>query len=70
MIRPNVVSYNAMLSVCGKCGRVEEAISLFEEMKEEGVEPDHFTYSILISTCESQSMESKAIKLFEEGLAW
>ena len=51
-MKPDVYSYNALISACEKGGQWERAVEVFEEMKAAGVKPDVITYSALITACE------------------
>lgn len=46
-IKPDGVLYNSLLDGCARQSRLEEALALFEEMKQEGVAPSNFTLSIM-----------------------
>ena len=37
-VQPDVISYNAAISACGKCKQLERALSLLEDMQRRGVE--------------------------------
>lgn len=43
---PNVVSYNGVISSLAIQGRAEEALSLFEEMKDANVKPNRITFQV------------------------
>ncbi|CAA7406126.1 unnamed protein product [Spirodela intermedia] len=47
----NVISWSAMIAGCGAHGRVEEALSLFDEMLRRGIRPNHITYIGVLSAC-------------------
>ncbi|KAK4525051.1 hypothetical protein GAYE_SCF07G2956 [Galdieria yellowstonensis] len=47
-LQPNKVVYNAMIDICSRTGRMEEALQLFEEIKSIGEKPDEYTYNALI----------------------
>ena len=49
---PGVVTYSALISACEKGKQPEQALELFEAMKQQGVVPDVITYNALISACE------------------
>lgn len=44
-----LVSYNVVISACGKAKQPEKAMSLYQEMEENGVKPDSFTCTGLIT---------------------
>ncbi len=45
---PNVVSYNGVLSALSLQGRSEEALSLFEELKDDNLKPIRLTFQVRI----------------------
>lgn len=47
-IEPNNVTYNSLIDCCVRCGDVDKASALFDEMKERHVQPDLITFSTLI----------------------
>eukprot|EP00871_Galdieria_phlegrea_P002838 jgi/Galph1/3555/GphlegSOOS_G2184.1 len=48
-IKPNKVVYNAMIDICSRTGRFEEALKLFSELKSEAAEtPDEYTYNAVL----------------------
>ncbi|XP_057871239.2 pentatricopeptide repeat-containing protein At3g49710 [Cryptomeria japonica] len=51
MPQRNVVSWNTIISGCGLNGQGKEALNLFCEMREKGIDLDHFTCSSVISVC-------------------
>lgn len=63
---PNVISYNAAISACGKAGKWEQAINLLLEMKKVGVPPDVISYNTAISACEKAGKWEQAISLLGE----
>lgn len=32
-LKPNTVTYNALISACGKAGEVDQAMAMFKEMQ-------------------------------------
>ena len=58
---PNVITYNALISACGKGQEPERAMKLFERMQRQGGVPVVITYNALISACE----KGKQPELFE-----
>lgn len=52
---PNVVSYNGVIASLANEGRAEEALSLFEEMKDEHVNPNRITFQKLASAIRSST---------------
>ncbi|KAK9748929.1 hypothetical protein RND81_02G091000 [Saponaria officinalis] len=49
--RPDDVCYTVLIDIRCKFNSVEDAIKLFQEMKDCGLQPDVFTYTALISGC-------------------
>lgn len=58
-----LVSYNVVISACGKAQQPEKAMSLYQEMTENGVKPDSFTCTGLITAFARVSARSVAIQL-------
>lgn len=44
----NTITYNTMLDACAKCGCMEKASMLLEDMRETSIDPDIITYSTII----------------------
>ncbi|KAL6214343.1 hypothetical protein ACLB2K_013777 [Fragaria x ananassa] len=59
----DLISWNAMIASYGIHGRGEEALSLFLQMAETNIEPDHATFASLLSAFSHSG-------LVEEGLHW
>lgn len=71
-IKPNLISYNAMLDACVKCEEYTYMEKVFAEMVEESkqkegnVIPDLITYSTLLKgLCKTRNVK-KALELYEE----
>ncbi|KAJ7536563.1 hypothetical protein O6H91_12G073900 [Diphasiastrum complanatum] len=47
----DVVSWNVMIAGCAQHGLGKEALDLYKQMKQEGVQPDIVTYAILLKAC-------------------
>eukprot|EP01018_Ginkgo_biloba_P031733 Gb_22996 [translate_table: standard] len=47
----NVVSWTVMIAAYAKQGRAEEALTLFYEMQQTGIQPNQFTFSSLLPAC-------------------
>ena len=52
--------YTALISACGKSGKVEKACGLFAEMQQRGLVPCVDTYNALISACVKGNKMEKA----------
>ncbi|KAJ7256129.1 hypothetical protein O6H91_Y414900 [Diphasiastrum complanatum] len=49
----DVVSWTAMIAGYAQHGLGKEALDLYEQMKQEGVQPNNFTYVVLLKACAS-----------------
>ncbi|XP_059644384.1 pentatricopeptide repeat-containing protein At4g33170 [Cornus florida] len=49
----NLVSWNSMISSCVQSGLEEESVTLFREMLNDGLKPDHFTLASVLRACSS-----------------
>ncbi|CAJ2635181.1 pentatricopeptide repeat-containing protein chloroplastic-like [Trifolium pratense] len=59
--------YNTLLSMCADVGLLEEAETLFKDMKQsEYCKPDSWSYTAMLNIYGSEGDVVKAIKLFEE----
>ena len=50
-LEPNMVTYNALISACGKGQELRRAVDVCAEMRRQALEPNMVTYSGLISAC-------------------
>ena len=62
-VKPSVVTSNALISACGK---VEEAMRVFDEMNTSGVKPSVVTFTALISACGKVGKVEDALRVFRE----
>lgn len=74
-IRPDTVTYTAMINVCAKKDEVEKALNILTEMKHNNISPTHITYNTAIHAAgRSLRLYSHAHELFYEmksnGLAY
>ena len=44
-----MITYSVVISACGKCGMPERALQLFDELQQQGLEPNVITYTAVIS---------------------
>ncbi|KAL6011810.1 hypothetical protein ACLOJK_002276 [Asimina triloba] len=65
MFERNVVVWNAMIGGYGVNGRAEEALQLFSEMVETGVQADEVCFISLLSACSHAGMVEKGLEMFE-----
>ncbi|XP_021717392.1 pentatricopeptide repeat-containing protein At1g73710-like [Chenopodium quinoa] len=59
-------TYNTMIDLYSKAGRLDDAAGVFSEMLKSGVAPDTITFNTLIHTCGSHGHLSEAEALFEK----
>ncbi|OLP90954.1 Pentatricopeptide repeat-containing protein, chloroplastic [Symbiodinium microadriaticum] len=62
----NVITYNAAISACGKCGRWRVALSLLEELRSSGLEATEVTYGAVVSACEKGGQWERALLLLQD----
>ena len=65
-VRPDTITYSALISACEKGGQWERALEVFAQMRGEGVRPNTITYNALISACEKGGQWERALELFQE----
>ncbi|KAJ7527753.1 hypothetical protein O6H91_16G069500 [Diphasiastrum complanatum] len=53
MSERDVISWSAMIAGYAQIGLAKEALTLYEKMKQEGVQPNNVTYVILLKACAS-----------------
>ncbi|KAI4355336.1 hypothetical protein L6164_004118 [Bauhinia variegata] len=63
---PDLCTYNSLIKVLCKVGKVNDALIVWEELKGSGHEPDEFTYRILIQGCSKTYRIDDATKIFYE----
>jgi len=64
-IVPDVVTYSALISACGKGRQSKRALELLEVMRQQGVVPKVITCNALISACEQGAQPDRALKVYE-----
>jgi len=52
-LKPNSVTFNALINAHAKLGQVDGAERALDEMKQNGIQPDSITYGSLVHTCAS-----------------
>eukprot|EP01018_Ginkgo_biloba_P022920 Gb_32227 [translate_table: standard] len=60
----NVVTWNTMIAGYGMHGHGEDALTLFHQMQQAGVKPDHVTYIALLSACSHAGLVDEGWKYF------
>ena len=63
-MKPNVITYSAVISACEKGGQWEKALEVFASMDSNGVSPNDITYCAVISACEKGRQWEKALEIF------
>lgn len=64
MPEKNVVSWNAMITGYSQHGYGSEAVSLFEEMKQLGLMPNHVTFVGVLSACSHVGLVNEGLSYF------
>lgn len=62
--KPNVVSWNAMITGCAQHGLGKEVLKLFQEMQLEGIKPDHITFVGVLSACSRAGLVDEGRRYF------
>jgi len=60
----DVVSWNAILGGCAMHGHGNEALKHFEQMCEEGVQPDDITFVCLLSACSHAGLVDEGMRCY------
>lgn len=63
--KPNLVTYNSLLMVFGRSGKLRESILILQKMRGDGISPDIITYNALIGTFCGAGRINDAVSLFE-----
>lgn len=51
----SLVTYNTLISACGKAGMYDQVQKMFQEMQDRGIQGDAFTMCGMITACEKVS---------------
>jgi len=65
-IQLDEITYNTLIKGCGRKKRLNDAISLFEEMKERGITPNRISFNSLLDSCVKCNRMNIAWKYYEE----
>lgn len=65
-LRPDVRTYNPMISACAESLGWEEAVTIFDEMMADEVAPDIKSHNRLLDVCAATASWSVVLSLFEE----
>ncbi|KAJ7528360.1 hypothetical protein O6H91_15G000200 [Diphasiastrum complanatum] len=68
MSERDVISWNAMIAGYAQNGLGKEALALYEQMKQEGVQPDDVTLVLLLKACSSLAALEQGKRLHSEIL--
>ncbi|XP_010914724.3 pentatricopeptide repeat-containing protein At4g13650-like [Elaeis guineensis] len=60
----DVVSWSSLIKAYAWNGNVEEALNLFEKMREDKIKPNHFTFLAMLSACSHSGLVEKAWEIF------
>ncbi|KAF3665293.1 putative indole-3-acetic acid-induced protein ARG7-like [Capsicum annuum] len=63
--KKDVVLWTSMLGVCGRNGKFDEAISLFNDMVMEGIKPDCIALLTVLSACSHTGHVNRGMQYFE-----
>ncbi|KAF7837959.1 pentatricopeptide repeat-containing protein [Senna tora] len=66
MREKNLQSWTIMISALANHGRHKDAISLFTQMKNIGLQPDSLSFSVILSTCSHMGLVYEGKKYFDQ----
>ncbi|KAL9224024.1 hypothetical protein vseg_000099 [Gypsophila vaccaria] len=58
--------YNAMISAYGLHSQAQEALTLYNKMSEEDIEPDDVTFTSILSACSHERLIDQGVHIFAE----
>ena len=64
-MKPNIITYTAVIDACAKSGDMEKAVEWLSKAEEAGLKPEIITYNAVINTCADSSDENVALNLLE-----
>ncbi|KAI5077818.1 hypothetical protein GOP47_0007642 [Adiantum capillus-veneris] len=62
----NIETYNTLIDLCGKSGRLADATHAFEEMMSRGIRPNAVTFNTMIHICGTNDRMEEAEALFRK----
>lgn len=65
MVKKNQLSYSVMISGFAMHGRAVEALQVFSDMLEQGLEPDDFVYLGVLSACNHAGLVDEGLHCFD-----
>lgn len=68
-VRPNIFMYNTIISKLAKARKADHALTIFQQMKEQGVKPSSVTFGALIAACCRVGDAASAELFFQEMIA-
>eukprot|EP00737_Agarophyton_chilense_P002583 gb/GEZJ01002947.1/.p1 GENE.gb/GEZJ01002947.1/~~gb/GEZJ01002947.1/.p1 ORF type:complete len:593 (+),score=103.67 gb/GEZJ01002947.1/:165-1781(+) len=68
-IKPNEVSYNALMATAAKADRVKDAFHIYDQMVSRGLRPNCECFTTLITLCGRANMLDKAFEVHDHMLA-
>jgi len=66
MLHRDVVSWNAMITAYSRDGPFEEALTLFYQLKQSGIQPSHVTFASVLSSCAKLAALAQGMAIHEE----
>eukprot|EP01018_Ginkgo_biloba_P035644 Gb_29805 [translate_table: standard] len=64
ILKPDVVSWNAMIAGYAQHGHGKDALQLFEEMLQAGMKPDNITFIVVLSACSHAGLVDEGREYF------
>lgn len=68
-VEPSAVTYNTLISACGKAGKYEEALEVAAAMRSAGHAPDSFTVCSLVAAAGTAGRWRSALATFRDFCA-
>eukprot|EP01018_Ginkgo_biloba_P030649 Gb_26651 [translate_table: standard] len=65
MCKRDVVSWNAMIAAYGMHGHAQDALELFSQMQQTGINPDHITFISVLSACSHAGLVDEGRQYFD-----
>eukprot|EP01018_Ginkgo_biloba_P003193 Gb_13221 [translate_table: standard] len=66
MLKPDVVSWTMMIAAYTRHGISEEALALFHQMQQTGIQPDQFTFATVLPACANVACLEQGMEIHEE----
>ncbi|GAY35427.1 hypothetical protein CUMW_278430, partial [Citrus unshiu] len=65
-IKPDLLTYTALIDSFGRTGNIEESLRLFNDMKQQQIRPSIYVYRSLIDNLKKMGKVDLAMTIFEE----